>query len=237
RTPTRSPRGGASSRAAAKGRAGLGGDHHAAGSWRARTSSTAAVSATVRVTTPWAASPSSSTLRLVTSPRLGLRPTSPVHEAGVRIEPPPSAAWATGAIPAATATPAPLEDPPGVRSGSRGLREVPNASLSVKGTVPNSEVVVLPKGRKPAPTRRRTTGSEAAAGARLVAADPAVVGQPATSTRSLNGRGTPWKGGRSSGDAARTTASAAAAAVARTSSAGRWQNAFRRPSSASTRAR
>src|SRR5690606_32366287 len=140
-------------RAAAKGRAGLGGDHHAAGSWRARTTRTAAVAATVRVHTPWAAGPSSSTVRVVTGPRVGVRPPRPVHGAGMRIEPPPAAAWATGAIPAATATPAPLEDPPGVRSGSHGLREVPNASLSVKGTVPNSEVVVLPKGRKPAPTR------------------------------------------------------------------------------------
>ena len=65
-----------------------------------------------------------------------------------------------GAIPAATATPAPLEDPPGVRSGSHGLRGMPRASLSVKGTAPNSEVVVFPSSTNPASTNRCTTGSD-----------------------------------------------------------------------------
>ena len=36
-------------------------------------------------------------------PRVGLRPTRPQHEAGTRIEPPPSLACASGTIPAATA--------------------------------------------------------------------------------------------------------------------------------------
>src|SRR3546814_5181424 len=113
-----------------------------------------------------------------------------------------------GARPAATATPAPLEVPPGVRSGSQGLREVPRASLSVKGTVPSSEVVVLPISTNPASTKRRTTGSDALAGAELAPAEPWVVGQPATWRRSLIGRGTPWNGGRSSLDVAGTTAPA-----------------------------
>src|SRR5262249_58621208 len=123
---------------------GVGGDHHAAGSWRASTSKPAAVSATERVTTPLVARPSRSTATLVTRPRVGFSPTRPLHDAGTRIDPPPSSAWAMGAMPAATATPAPLDDPPGERSGSHGLREMPRASLSVEGTVPNSEVVVLP---------------------------------------------------------------------------------------------
>ncbi len=63
------------------------------------TSSTAAVSRTVRVTT------CSATRKLEislspppsgTRPRVGLRPTSPQHDAGMRIEPPPSFACATG---------------------------------------------------------------------------------------------------------------------------------------------
>src|SRR5262245_38079074 len=119
-----------------------GGDHQAAGSWRATTSRPAAASATVRGSTPFTPKPSTSTARLVTRPRVGFSPTRPVHEAGMRIDPPPSEAWAMGAIPAATATPAPLDDPPGVRSGSQGLREMPSAGLSVKGTAPNSDVVV-----------------------------------------------------------------------------------------------
>ena len=49
-----------------------------------------------------------------TRPRLGLWPTRPQHEAGMRIDPPPSLAWATGNMPEATADAAPPLDPPGV---------------------------------------------------------------------------------------------------------------------------
>ena len=58
----------------------------------------------------------------LTRPRLGLRPTSPQQLAGIRIEPPPSLAWATGTIPEATAAAAPPLDPPAERDGSQGLR-------------------------------------------------------------------------------------------------------------------
>jgi hypothetical protein len=85
---------------------------------------------------------------------VGLSPRRPLHDAGMRIDPPPSSACAIGAIPAATAAPAPLDDPPGVRSGSHGLREMPRASFSVKGRAPNSEVVVLPSRMNPASTNR-----------------------------------------------------------------------------------
>jgi hypothetical protein len=236
-TPIRSPVGGAIVSALAKDVARAGGDHHAAGSWRASTSRAAAVSATDRVSTPFVAKPSRSTIPLVTRPRVGLSPTRPLHDEGMRIDPPPSLPWAMGAIPAATAAPAPLDDPPGVRSGSQGLRVMPRASLSVKGTVPNSGVVVLPSSTNPASTNRCTTGSEAPAGSGLAPADPKVVGQPATSLRSLIGSGTPWNGGRSSVEAAATTASAAADAALRTSSSARWQNALSRGSSSSIRSR
>ena len=36
-------------------------------------------------------------------PRLGLSPTRPQHDAGMRIDPPPSLAWASGTMPLATA--------------------------------------------------------------------------------------------------------------------------------------
>src|SRR3954469_19430754 len=157
----------------------VGGDHHAPGSWWARMFRTAAVSATVRVTTPLVPKPSHSTTALVTEPRVGFRPTRPVHEAGMRIDPPPSSACAIGAIPAATATPAPLDDPPGVRSGFHGLRDVPKVSFSVNGTAPNSDVVVLPNRTNPAATNRRTTGSDVDFGAVPAPADPYLVGQPA----------------------------------------------------------
>ena len=90
-------------------------------------------------------------------PREGLIPKSPQQEDGIRIEPPPSLACATGARPAATAAAAPPLDPPGVRDGSQGLRQSPFNSDSVIAIVPNSGVFVLPMIVKPASRIFRTT--------------------------------------------------------------------------------
>lgn len=57
--------------------------------------------------------------------RVGLNPTRPQLEAGMRIEPPPSLPWAPGTMPAATAAPEPPDEPPGVREVSHGLRVGP----------------------------------------------------------------------------------------------------------------
>src|SRR3954470_17243509 len=91
-----------------------------------------------------------------TRPRLGLSPTSPQHAAGTRSEPPPSLAWASGTIPAATAAADPRDDPPGVRVGSHGLRVGPVWRGSVVGRMPNSDMFVTPTTTKPASLRRRT---------------------------------------------------------------------------------
>ena len=53
--------------------------------------------------------------------RVGFRPKRPQQEAGMRIEPPPSLACASGTIPAATAAAAPPLEPPGVSAGSQGF--------------------------------------------------------------------------------------------------------------------
>jgi hypothetical protein len=53
--------------------------------------------------------------------RVGLRPTSPQHAAGARIEPNPSVAWAIGRMRAPTAAAAPPLDPPEMREGSQGF--------------------------------------------------------------------------------------------------------------------
>src|SRR5688572_31141605 len=109
------------------------------------TSSVAAASATVRHSTPSVArkeSPNSGPREI--RPRLALSPTRPQHDAGIRIEPPPSLAWAMGTIPAATAAPDPPEDPPGVRLVSHGLRVGPKRRGSVTGTMPNSGEAVRP---------------------------------------------------------------------------------------------
>ncbi len=49
-------------------------------------------------------------------------PNSPQTDAGIRIEPPPSLACATGARPPATAAAAPPLEPPAERSRSHGVR-------------------------------------------------------------------------------------------------------------------
>ena len=54
-------------------------------------------------------------------PRVGLRPTRPQHDAGIRIDPPPSEPWATGTSPAATAAAAPPDEPPAIRVRSHGV--------------------------------------------------------------------------------------------------------------------
>ena len=65
-------------------------------------------------------------------PKLGLRPTTPDHDAGMRTEPPMSVPSARGTHPAATAAPEPPEEPPGERSVFHGLRVTPQRRESVK---------------------------------------------------------------------------------------------------------
>src|SRR6201999_1210008 len=98
----------------------------------------------------------------VIRPWLGLSPTSPQHEAGMRILPPPSEAWANGTIPAATAAAAPPLDPPDVRSRAQGLRVGPQASGCAVGRLPISEVFVRPAMPSPADLNRATSVVSAA---------------------------------------------------------------------------
>ncbi len=60
-----------------------------------------------------------------TRPSVGFSPTTPVHEAGQRIEPPPSVPTASGATPTASAALAPPLEPPGVIARFQGLRVTP----------------------------------------------------------------------------------------------------------------
>jgi hypothetical protein len=60
-------------------------------------------------------------------PRVGFNPKIPQQAAGMRIEPPPSLAWATGTTPDATAAADPPLEPPGVWSVFQGLRVGPNS--------------------------------------------------------------------------------------------------------------
>ena len=58
----------------------------------------------------------------------------------MRIEPPPSEAWAKGRMPVATAAPAPPLEPPGVLSVFQGLRLGPNSRGSVTGLISDPPV-------------------------------------------------------------------------------------------------
>src|SRR4030042_972828 len=81
---------------------------------------------------------------------VGFKPKSPQHEAGIRMEPPPSLPWAIGTKRADTAAAEPPLEPPGVRWISQGLRLGPNKRGSVVGRIPNSGVFVFPTMIKPA---------------------------------------------------------------------------------------
>ena len=76
--------------------------------------------------------------------------------AGMRMEPPPSPPLAMGSRPPATAAAEPPDEPPGVRSGSHGLRVVPWSLVRVQLIPPNSEAVVWPASTAPAARSRVT---------------------------------------------------------------------------------
>ena len=157
-TATRRPAG---SRAAEAANGSAGGGAHDASpvSVPASRSSARAVSPTVRVSTPSTArklSPASgaSEMRL----RWGLSPTRPQHAAGMRVEPPPSLAWAIGHHAGRDgASPSRPTSRRCVRAGSHGLRVGPKRLVLVHGRMPHSGRVVEPTTTKPASLKRRTT--------------------------------------------------------------------------------
>src|ERR687886_235529 len=86
--------------------------------------STAAASATVRACGPtvsWVCEMGMTPARLV-SPTVGLMPTTPLFDDGLMIEPSVSVPSAARHRLAATATPDPELEPPGLRSRTYGLR-------------------------------------------------------------------------------------------------------------------
>src|ERR1700716_2715539 len=87
--------------------------------------------------------------------RVGFSPNTRDAEAGMRIEPPPSLACATGRIRAATAAAAPPDEPPDEYARFQGFRVGPNSRDSVVGIKPNSGLALLPKIVTPALRKRR----------------------------------------------------------------------------------
>ena len=144
-----------------------------------------------------------------TRPRDALIPKSPQHEAGIRIEPPPSEPCAIGTSPAATAAAAPPLEPPAFLPRSQGVRQGPFSGESVKAVVPNSGVFVLPRTTKPAARVRATCARSKSGTFSANGLLENVVRIPAVVSRSLNAIGTPWKGA-SAGASAFSRASASA---------------------------
>ena len=124
-------------------------------------SRSAAVSRTVRLTTPSVFMPvrASAATLAITRPRDGFRPTRPQCADGIRIDPEMSLAWAAATSRAATAAAEPPDDPPGVRDVAHGLCVGPNASGSHVPTLANSGVLVRPSGINPAARKASASGA------------------------------------------------------------------------------
>jgi hypothetical protein len=158
------------------------------------------MSSTVQAITPTLSSVGDSARKSLRPYRLWLarNPTQPLNAAGTRTEPEVSVPTASGAIPTATATAAPEEDPPGTRPGSSGLTGVPKCRLMPSPENANSLRLVLPTVTTPRSSTRRTRALSAAAGGRSLSDDdPHVVTVPATSKTSFQTIGTPSSGLRS----------------------------------------
>src|SRR5580698_6745965 len=105
-------------------------------------------------------------------------PTTPVCEAGRRVEPPASVPSARMPIPAATADAAPPDDPPGVRDVSQGLEVVPCRGFVVTPLQANSEQLVEPSAMAPALRNLATAMASAGATKPRNRCEPLVAGCP-----------------------------------------------------------
>src|SRR4029434_3935399 len=117
-----------------------------------------------------------------------------------------------GPKPAAAATPAPPDDPPGDASGCQGFRVRPCNGFTVVTRIESSGVLVRPTMIAPARRRLRTSGESLGAMRLAKAARPFVVGCPSWSIFTLIVTGTPNNG---PGLTPVASARSAAAALAR----------------------
>jgi len=118
-------------------------------------------------------------------PPVGLKPTAPEKAPGRMVEPFVWLPIAPGMTPAATAAAEPIDDPPGVRARSYGLRVGPGVRNA------SSAVTVLPMTIAPAASSARTTSDDRAGTRPRKSAEPFSVGMPAVSKMSFTPTGTP----------------------------------------------
>src|ERR1700754_1294090 len=106
-------------------------------------------------------------------------PNTPLNDAGMRTEPPPSVPMEIGLVPVATAADAPPLDPPAVFVTSPGFLVMPVSGLSVTPSQPSSGVVVLPTSTALCSRSRATAGASVSqAWFRSTVYEPRRVGQP-----------------------------------------------------------
>src|SRR5579859_1767866 len=167
------------------------------------TSSTPAASRTLRVTAPSMTPPAQASPvsgPWLTRPRVGFSPTRPHSLAGMRMEPPPSLACATGTRPAATAAAEPPDEPPVECPVSHGLRAGGKLRASVVTVVPSSGTLVRPSGTNPAARNWDARNDVTGIGTSRIGPTPYEHGSPATvQPMSLNRIGTPRNGPSGSG--------------------------------------
>ena len=140
--------------------------------------------------------------RRLTSPTVGLSPTSPQIDDGQRIDPSVSVPTPTAARLAAMAVPVPEEEPHGLRSMATGWRTCPPRLLHplverVERKLAHSLRLVFPSSTAPASRSRATRKASRGAGRPTSASEPAVVCiRSPVSMLSLMSTGIPCSGPR-----------------------------------------
>ena len=127
------------------------------------------------------------------SPCVALTVASPQQAAGMRPLPPWSTPRAASTAPEPTADPAPPDDPPAVREGSRGFRAGPKALITPVAPPPWSSMLRVPAIDPPA-CRIRSTTTESNVGTKGGKTDPLVIGTPATAMLSFTPNRQPARG-------------------------------------------
>ena len=161
----------------------------------ASTFSNSAQSATVRASGPqwqyWSRLNGGST---GTRPNGGLNPTTPLNEAGIRIEPPMSEPLASSDVPAASDAPEPPDEPPTPNSGFHGLRVTPHSREWVNPAHENSGVVERAWMMPPASMIRSATAVVVWPMSSLCISEASDSGSPTIDSSSLSATGSPSRG-------------------------------------------
>ncbi len=135
-------------------------DVTSAGCGPASTFSNSAQSATVRASGPsWQYRSRLNGASTGTRPCGGLNPTTPLIDAGIRIDPPMSEPLASVEVPLASDAPDPPLDPPTANAGFHGLRVTPHSFECVYPAHDSSGVAVRACTTAPAARIRSATGA------------------------------------------------------------------------------